>query len=179
MTHANMFTIITESQALLQYYSLKDSLNSLFFNSDSISGIRMVARQYSGITQKHEAIIRDPTVCVNCKFLKSIKHISGWENLKVKVTKAEFTGTQCQEFDTPLVPLDKDVNTISTFSGSILGAQKASKSLACIGCHKRSVDVERNKAVCQSCDLSQIATPCPIFWSVRFLVKPDESSKNV
>lgn len=50
------------------YYSLEDSLNSLFFNSGNISGIKIVATQYSGSTQKQEVIIRDPTACVNCKF---------------------------------------------------------------------------------------------------------------
>jgi hypothetical protein len=162
--------------------------------ASSISGIKMVTTQYSGSTQKQEVMIRDPTACckgsplgkVNCL---EINKTYLFKNLRVKVTKYEryvntprkndFTVTQCQEFDTPLVPLEQDVNTISTFSGSILGVQKASKSLACIGCHKRSVNVEGNKAVCQACDLSQIATRCPSFWSIRLLVKPDESSMSV
>ncbi|CAB4025533.1 Hypothetical predicted protein [Paramuricea clavata] len=163
--------------------------------ASSISGIKMVTTQYSGSTQKQEVIIRDPTACVKVvlwgRYVNSLEINKTYlfKNLRVKVTKYErylntprkddFTATQCQEFDTPLVPLEEDVNTISTFSGSILGVQKASKSLACVGCHKRSVNVEGNKAVCQACDLSQIATRCPSFWSVRLLVKPDESSKNV
>ncbi len=160
-----------------------------------ISGIKMVSTQYSGNTQKQEVIIRDPTVCVKVvlwgRYVDSleINKTYVFKNLRVKVTKYErylniprkdeFTATQCQDFDTPLAALVEDVNTISTFCGSLLGVKKASKSLACIGCHKKSVIVEGNKAVCQNCNLSQIATRCPSFWSVQLLAKPDESSKNI
>lgn len=102
----------------------------------SISGVKMVATQYSSSTDKQEVVIRDPTA--HAKVVLWGRHVNSldigktyvFKNLRLKVTKYErylntprkdeFTATECQEFDTPLVPLEDDINTSSTVSGSLV-----------------------------------------------------------
>lgn len=161
----------------------------------SMSGVKIITTQFSGKTEKQEVIIRD-----NTAWLKVVlwgKHVDSLQlhrtyllkNLRIKVTKYErylntprnddFSASECEEFTTPLVPVEEDVNTMSTFSGHILGIQTATKSLLCLGCNKKSIEPTGNKAICQSCGLTQSAKACPTSWSIRLLLKPDDSSRNL
>ena len=103
----------------------------------SMSGIKIITTQFSGQTKKREVIVRDNTAWI--KVVLWGKHVDSLQlnktyllkNLRVKVTKYdcflntpkndEFTATECEDFTTPLVPVEEDINTMSTFSGHILG----------------------------------------------------------
>jgi hypothetical protein len=62
----------------------------------------------------------------------------------------------------------------------IIGVQQASKLLSCNGCQKRTVEVvDPRKAVCNSCKLMQLPSTCDVSWSIRLLLKPQESHKNL
>lgn len=172
-----------------------EQLISIKGQTTSISGVKIITTQFSGKTKKQELIVRDNTAWV--KVVLWGNHVDSlqlnktyiFKNLRVKVTKYErylntprndeFTATECEEFTTPLVPVEEDVNTMSTFHGRILGIQTATKSLVCLGCNKKSVEVAGNKAVCQSCGLSQSAKACATCWLARVLVRPDDSSRNL
>jgi hypothetical protein len=107
----------------------------------SISGIKILTTQFSGRTEKQEVIVRNNTAWI--KVVLWGKHVDSLQinktyllkNLRVKVTKYErylntprndeCTATECEEFTTPLVPVEDDVSTMSTLSGRILGIQTA------------------------------------------------------
>lgn len=111
------------------------------------------------------------------------------KNLRVKMTKYEkywntprnedFLASECEEFTTPLVPVEEDVNSMSTFSGHILGIQTATKSLLCVGCNNKSIEPTGNKAICRSCGVTQSTKACATSWSIRLHLKPDDSSRNL
>lgn len=111
-------------------------------------------------------------------------------NLRVKLTKYErylntprtekFTATECTPYTIPLADYEEDVSTTSTVNATILGIHQASKSLCCLSCQKRAVEITaNNKAVCQSCHLTQLPTSCNVHWSLRILVKPEQSPRNL
>ena len=172
-----------------------EQLISIKAEATSISGIKVLTTQFSGRTQKQEVIVRDNTAWV--KVVLWGKNVDSLElnktyllkNLRVKVTKYErylstprndeFSGTECEPFTVPLVQVQEDVNTTVTVAGSILGTQTTTKSLVCLGCNKKTVEVAGSKAVCQSCGLSQSPKACATSWSVRILVKPTDLSRNL
>ena len=90
-------------------------------------------------------------------------------NVRVKFTKyehylnspknEEMKATEVTPYTVPLVEYKDEVGTSSTVNGIILGVQQTSKSLCCISCQKRTVNITTiDKAVCQSCNLIQLPT---------------------
>ena len=73
----------------------------------------------------------------------------------------EMKATEVTPYTVPLVEYEDEVGTSSTVNGIILGVQQTSKSLRCISCQKRTVNITTtDKAVCQSCNLIQLPTSC-------------------
>ena len=88
--------------------------------------------------------------------------------------------TEVTPYTVPLVEYEDEVGTSSTVNGIILGVQQTSKSLCCISCQKRTVNITTtDKAVCQSCNLIQLPTTCKANWALRVLLKPENSPKNL
>ena len=88
--------------------------------------------------------------------------------------------TEVTSYTVPLVEYEDEVGTSSTVNGIILGVQQTSKSLCCISCQKRTVNITTtDKAVCQSCNLIQLPTSCKANWALRVLLKPENSPKNL
>ena len=161
----------------------------------SVSAVKNVSTHFSANTPKQDVIIRDPTATF--KVVLWGHHVDSltlhqtylFKNLKVKITKYErylntprsdeFTANEIQPFTDPLVPLEQELNTTSMITGSFLGIHKTFKTLICQSCQKRSIDVSGNLAVCQACELSQVATSCPVHWLVRVLIKPHDSTKKL
>jgi len=82
----------------------------------------------------------------------------------------------------PLVEYEDEVATSSAVNGIILGVQQTSKSLCCISCQKRTVNITTaDKAVCQSCNLIRLSKTCKAnnYWALHVLLKPENSTKNL
>ena len=62
-----------------------------------------------------------------------------------------MNATEVTPYTVPLVEYEDEVGTSSTVNGIILVVQQTSKSLCCISCQKRTVNITTtDKAVCQS-----------------------------
>ena len=160
----------------------------------SVSGVKSVRTMFSGKTKKQDVIIRDTTAYMKLvlwdKYVNTLQLNKTYlfKNVRVKAAQSdrylntprsdEFVATECEKFTGPLVEVEEDINTTSTIIGYILGVQRASKSLRCVSCNK-TADVLENKAICKSCSLTQLPKQCHVVWSVRLLVKRDDSTKNL
>ena len=73
-------------------------------------------------------------------------------------------------YSVPVVEYEDEIDTTSTVNGTVLGVEQASKHVGCNGCSKRDVKIlTTNKAIC---NLQQLPSTSPIYWSQRIVVKP-------
>ena len=110
--------------------------------------------------------------------------------MRIKSTKYEsylntprnedFKAEEVEPFAVPVAVYEDEVDTSMKVEAVIIGVQQASKLLSGNGCQKHTVElVDPNKAVCNSCKLMQLPSTCDVSWSLRLLLKPQESHKNL
>ena len=124
---------------------------------------------------------------VNCLELNETYTL---KNVRVKATKFDqylnspknegFLAVNSTPYSVPVVEYEDEIDTTSTVNGTVLGVEQASKHVGCNGCSKRDVKIlTTNKAICNSCNLQQLPSTCPIYWSQRIVVKPKNRVKNL
>ena len=161
----------------------------------SLSGAKVQSTRY-GQLKKQDVVLADPTAHIKLvlwgDYVDTLQLNKTYtlNNVRVKFTKyehylnspknEEMKATEVTSYTVPLVEYEDEVGTSSTVNGIILGVQQTSKSLCCISCQKRTVNITTtDKAVCQSCNLIQLPTSCKANWALRVLLKPENSPKNL
>ena len=90
----------------------------------------------------------------------------------------EYSAIEDAPFSAPLVDFETEMCTSSTAVAKILQVQQASKSLSCVSCNRRTIDlIGPNQAKCSSCKLIQLPSGCNTNWVLRLLAKPQNSTK--
>ena len=161
----------------------------------SLSGVKVQSTRYSQL-KKQDIIVADPTAHIKLVVWGSyvdtlqLNKTYALNNVRVKFTKYEhylnspknedMKVTEVTPYTVPLVEYEDEVGMSSTVNGNILGVQQTSKSLSCISCQKRSVNITTaDKAVCQSRNLIQLPTTCKANWALCVSLKPENSPKNL